>query len=104
MNQSRSSRLRIGIDLVAVGEVAASLARFDHRYTNRVFTAMNELIARKTLRARLRNKDVETARYAARFAAKEAVIKVLRPSGARPQWRSIAMMRAPYGGAHCCTT
>lgn len=99
VNQSRSSRLRIGIDLVAVGEVAASLARFGLRYTNRVFTANQRIdCEEKVASDGFVNKDVEAARYAARFAAKEAVIKVLRPSGAWPQWRSIAMMRAPYGG------
>lgn len=99
VNQSRSSRLRIGIDPVAVGEVAASLARFGHRYTNRVFTANERIDCEENVASDgFVNKDVEAARYAAHFAAKEAVIKVLRPSGARPQWRSIAMMRAPYGG------
>ena len=34
---------------------------------------------------------------AARFAAKEAVVKALRPSGLRPEWRSIEVRRMDGG-------
>lgn len=34
---------------------------------------------------------------AARFAAKEAVVKVLRPSADRPEWRSIEVHRMAAG-------
>jgi holo-[acyl-carrier protein] synthase len=34
---------------------------------------------------------------AARFAAKEAALKVLRPEGHRPEWRSLEVLRHPGG-------
>jgi holo-[acyl-carrier protein] synthase len=37
------------------------------------------------------------ARFAARFAAKEAVVKVLRPIDVRPDWKSIEVHRDPQG-------
>ena len=36
-------------------------------------------------------------RLAARFAAKEAAIKVLRPDDVRPEWRAIEVRRQPSG-------
>ena len=37
------------------------------------------------------------AGLAARFAAKEAAIKALRPAGPQPDWRSIEVRRDPEG-------
>jgi holo-[acyl-carrier protein] synthase len=42
---------------------------------------------------------VASAGLAARFAAKEAALKVLRPTGHRPQWRSIEVRR--HDGGWC---
>ena len=68
-----SSSLRVGVDLVRVADVTASIARFGARYTERLFTAGERAYC-----------DANTARaaerYAARFAAKEATLKVFRPS------------------------
>ena len=41
--------------------------------------------------------DVVAGSLAARFAAKEATIKVLRPDGVRPDWRTIEVVRLPNG-------
>jgi holo-[acyl-carrier protein] synthase len=76
----------VGTDLVVVADVADSVARFGDRYLRRVFT----------------DHEIETAggapeRLAARFAAKEAAVKVLRPLDARPEWRSIEVVRHPSG-------
>ena len=60
--------VRTGCDVVAVDEVADSLARFGDRYTDRVFTAGE-------IESCHGGNRVE--RLAARFAAKEAVIKAL---------------------------
>ena len=69
----RSSRLRVGVDIVGVSEVAQSLDRFGARYVRRVFTdAEAEYCGAVTGRA-------AAARFAARFAAKEATFKALRP-------------------------
>ena len=66
-----SSSLRVGVDLVRVADVTASIARFGARYTERLFTAGERAYC---------DADVPQAveRYAARFAAKEATVKVFR--------------------------
>ncbi|WP_328352181.1 holo-ACP synthase [Mycobacterium sp. NBC_00419] len=57
--------IRVGCDVVAVAEVAESVATFGDRYLQRVFTP-----------AELDDCAGSAERLAARFAAKEAVIKV----------------------------
>ena len=66
-----SSSLRVGVDLVRVADVTASIARFGARYTEGLFTAGERAYC---------DADVPQAaeRYAARFAAKEATVKVFR--------------------------
>lgn len=69
------SALRVGTDLVHVPEVRESIEQFGDRYLSRVYTS-GELATCASL-------DGWSAhRLAARFAAKEAVIKVLRPTAA----------------------
>jgi holo-[acyl-carrier protein] synthase len=60
--------LRVGIDLVKAATVAAALAEHGDRYLARVYTA-----------AEARDCGGDPLRLAARFAAKEAVMKVLQP-------------------------
>jgi holo-[acyl-carrier protein] synthase len=88
--------LRVGIDLARVSDTRRSIDLFGDRYLRRVFTA-RELddcfggVAR----------EVAEARLTARFAAKEAAVKVLRPAGPPHEgwldWRSIEVLRAPGG-------
>jgi holo-[acyl-carrier protein] synthase len=78
--------LRVGTDLVAVEDVARSVARFGERYLGRVYTAHEVSCCVGT-------PSVVAAGLAARFAAKEATIKVLRPVGNQPDWRSIEIRR-----------
>lgn len=83
--------LRVGIDLVPVGEVEDSLHTHGDRYLRRIYTP------REVEESRRRG-DVCPERLAARFAAKEAVMKVLRPSaGEALPWRAIEVRRAPGG-------
>jgi len=82
--------VRVGADLVRVHDVAESLARFGDRYLRRVFTDHEVACCRG-------EPSVAAAGLAARFAAKEATIKVLRPAGPRPDWRSIEVRRDPEG-------
>ncbi len=106
-----SESLRVGVDLVTVSDVAASVERLGLRYLYRVFTPHERACARlgglgKSASA---TEPVEPERVdgmwaaysmqslASRFAAKEAVVKVLRPSGARPEWKSIEVHRARGG-------
>ena len=66
------------------------MARFGDRYVGRVYTAHEVSCCQGT-------PPVVAAGLAARFAAKEATIKVLRPAGSNPPWRSIEIRRDPSG-------
>ena len=82
--------LRVGTDLVPVAHVAESVARFGDRYLGRVYTAHEVACCQGT-------PAVVAAGLAARFAAKEATIKVLRPVDHQPEWRSIEIRRDAAG-------
>jgi holo-[acyl-carrier protein] synthase len=82
--------LRVGTDLVPVAEVAESVARFGPRYVGRIYTDHEVSCCQGT-------PSVVAAGLAARFAAKEATIKVLRPVDAQPDWRSIEIRRDGAG-------
>jgi holo-[acyl-carrier protein] synthase len=88
-----SADVRVGVDLVVVAEVTEAVAHFGDRYLHRLFTP-HELDCCRS--------DADPGGYsaqslAARFAAKEATVKVLRPVGARPEWRSIEVHRSEGG-------
>ena len=83
-------QLRVGLDVSSVPEMAEAVARFGSRYTERLFTP-HELASCPG------DPGVAAGGLAARFAAKEAMLKVLRPEGARPEWRSIEVRRHPSG-------
>ena len=86
------STLRVGVDLVRVADVAESLARFGDRYAARVYTPAEREYCRSEASQTIR-------RYAARFAAKEATLKVLRPAcDDAVGWQSIEIRRL-NGGA-----
>lgn len=59
---------RIGCDVVHVPTIESAIAAFGDRYLARVYTALER-----------RQTSLEPERIAARFAGKEAVIKLLRP-------------------------
>jgi holo-[acyl-carrier protein] synthase len=80
--------VKVGVDLTSVGDVADSVARFGDRYVRRLFTVQEVESCGSPSRPES---------LAARFAAKEAALKVLEPSGARPPWRDIEVVRAPSG-------
>jgi holo-[acyl-carrier protein] synthase len=82
--------VRVGTDLVAVDEVAASVEHFGDRYVGRIYTEHEVSCCRGA-------PAVVAAGLAARFAAKEAMVKVLRPVGHQPDWRSIEVRRDPAG-------
>ena len=88
--------VRVGLDLVDPDDVAASVARFGDRYVSRVFTAHEIECCRRPGRGGGKS-SYAIESLAARFAAKEAVLKVLRPIGMRPEWRSIELHRMPGG-------
>ena len=81
-----TTTIRVGADLASVADVSASIDHFGDRYLRRLFTDHE-----------LASCEGRPASLAARFAAKEATIKVLRPVDANPEWRSIEVRRAPSG-------
>lgn len=83
--------LRVGIDLASVAAVRASVQTHADRYLSRVYTA-HELHECET------PAGLDPERLAARFAVKEAAMKVLRPraSDAIP-WTAIGTRRGSTG-------
>ena len=81
---------RVGVDLTAISDVEDSLTRQGERYLRRLFTDHEVASCEGTA-------GLLAASLAARFAAKEAVLKVLRPTSSRPEWRDIEVYRHPNG-------
>ena len=77
-------RVRIGCDVVEVEDVQGSLAAFGERYLRKIFTAseINDCRGRNQLH-----------RLAARFAAKEAVIKAFAEPDMPFPWREIEVTK-----------
>jgi holo-[acyl-carrier protein] synthase len=82
--------LRVGIDLLEVSEVEDSVRAHAEHYLNRVFTR-GEVADCRT------DSGVDAQRLAARFAAKEATMKILRPGDVSLPWTSIEVQRDPGG-------
>ena len=79
--------LRVGTDLVRVAAVAEAIAAHGDRYLERLFTPRE-----------LADCDGAPERLAARFAAKEATLKVLRPGpDDSVPWNEIEVVRDPSG-------
>jgi len=90
---AESVRVLVGTDLQSIDEISSSIDRFGARFTARIFTD-DEVACCGGLTSRA------APGLAARFAAKEAVMKLLKPVDDAPGWRSIELCRQP-GGA--CT-
>jgi holo-[acyl-carrier protein] synthase len=82
--------IRIGIDLVNVNDVREAIAEHGERYLERVYTA-------DELQDCTRDSEPDPGRLAARFAAKEATMKVLRCGDEALPWSSIALRKRPGG-------
>jgi holo-[acyl-carrier protein] synthase len=83
-------QLRVGTDIQSIDEVASSIRTFGRRYVERVFTP-HEVEASGGL-----TPDAAPG-LAARFAAKESAMKVLRPDDDALPWTSIEIVRAVGG-------
>ncbi len=79
---------RVGIDLIAVESVEESIRTHEDRYLNRVYT-------RRELSDCRTGTGIDAEKLAARFAAKEATMKVLRPGAVGVPWSSIGVRRDP---------
>lgn len=83
--------LGIGNDLIDIRRIEKSLERFGDRFTNRVFTDLEQKKSdRRAQRA---------ASYAKRFAAKEACAKALGTGVPRRgvHWRDLGVVNLPSG-------
>jgi holo-[acyl-carrier protein] synthase len=83
--------MRVGIDLVDLSRIAASIDAFGDRFLHRVFTD-GELAYAQAAPA------LTVERLAARFAAKEAAKKALDLEGVG--WRDLEVARSPSGACH----
>src|SRR3989304_1305469 len=78
----------VGVDIIEIERIEASLARFGDRFLDRVYTPLEVAFCRG-----------RTSELAARFAAKEAVMKALG-TGARGGPRRATEARPPPRRAH----
>jgi holo-[acyl-carrier protein] synthase len=90
--RTRNQReVRAGIDLVEIAAVAATLdSPLSARYLARIYTPAE-------VRDCTDANGVNAARLAARFAAKEAVLKALDVGNRAIPWRTIEVQRLPSG-------
>jgi holo-[acyl-carrier protein] synthase len=88
---SAQAAIAIGVDIVRVAEVTAVLSRFGERYVGRVYTPHEAAYCDAG------SGTVRASRFAARFAAKEAAVKALAPTGRWTDWRAIEVRRQPSG-------
>lgn len=82
--------VRVGIDLVSVDSVRAAIDAHGERYLKRIYTE-RELHDCST------PDGVDPSRLAARFAAKEATMKVLRRADEALAWKAIGVRNDPAG-------
>ena len=81
----------VGVDLAEVSEVQRSIDLFGTQYLDRIFTPGEQ--------AQSAESSDPTPHLAARFAAKEATIKVLSVDDLIPPWTSMELKREPSGGS-----
>jgi holo-[acyl-carrier protein] synthase len=82
--------LHVGIDLVSVETVRDAVRDHADRYLTRIYTGAE-------LEDCTNAQGLILERLAARFAAKEAAVKVLRPSDEAIPWQTIRVVRDPAG-------
>jgi holo-[acyl-carrier protein] synthase len=82
--------LRVGTDLVSIETVRGSISDHGGHYLERVYTE-------RELQDCHTPNGIDPERLAARFAAKEATLKVLRPRDEGIPWNSIEVRRDPFG-------
>lgn len=75
----------LGMDIQSIDEIAASLSEFGSRYTRRLFTSGEIKLCQ-------RNTAAQARCYAERFAAKEAVLKLLNVRALIPPWKDIEVL------------
>ncbi len=79
----------VGVDIVEVHRVEQAIVRWGDAFISRVFTSRE--------RERARYLRVRSKRLAARFAAKEAVMKALGLGWRTMAWQEIEILNDPLG-------
>lgn len=69
---------RVGVDIIEIARVAEAVARYGERFLRRVYT-----------NAELEYCEGRVSQLAARFAAKEAVVKALGPDNSGIGWKDM---------------
>jgi holo-[acyl-carrier protein] synthase len=77
---------RIGVDIIEISRINGALGRFGSRFLQRIYTGSEIALC----------KD-KADRLAARFAAKEAVMKALGTGVRGVAWREIEVLSRPSG-------
>lgn len=85
--------IRVGTDIQAVAEVEGALLENRVRYLERIFTEYEVDCCGGSCEAT----TVLAPGLTRRFAAKEATLKVLRPTTLVPRWRDIEVVRQDGG-------
>lgn len=80
----------VGLDLVLISAIASSIRSFGARFLERIYTPGE-------IGYCLLDPAASAMRFAARFAAKEAALKVLRFDDEAVSWRSIEVQRTKGG-------
>ena len=75
------SSFAVGVDIIELDRVAAALKRHDGRFLERVYTPLEAAVCRG-----------RPSELAARFAAKEAVMKALGTGARGVSWREIEVL------------
>tara|TARA_Y100001936_G_C16093163_1_gene688606 strand:- start:3011 stop:3406 length:396 start_codon:yes stop_codon:yes gene_type:complete len=78
--------ISVGIDLIEINRIAKTLERFGDRFLQRIYTESEILYCRR-----------RTPQLAARFAAKEAVMKALGTGARGVAWKEIEVTRKSSG-------
>jgi holo-[acyl-carrier protein] synthase len=76
----------IGVDIVEIGRIARAVTRWGERFLQRVYTEEELIVCRNRISS-----------LAARFAAKEAVMKALGTGTHGVGWREVEILRDPSG-------
>ena len=79
----------VGVDIVEVSRIDQAIARWGEAFVSRIFTAAEN--------ERARHPRVRSMRLAARFAAKEAVMKALGLGWRTMAWREIEIVNDSLG-------
>lgn len=86
MSEKGDGVAAIGVDIVEIERVESAIKRWGERFLNRIYTESELNICRDRFLS-----------LAARFAAKEAVMKVLGTGGRGISWREIEILTSDDG-------